>query len=507
MISALEIKVLDINSEFYGVNTSTLMENAGEAVANFINKNYNNKNKLLFFCGTGNNGGDGFVAARYLAKDYKIKLVLMGSENKIKSKIARKNFDKLEDLKIDILKVNQLSDNELSFLLDETDVIVDAMLGTGLSGKPKEPYSSIIKKINSSKKTVISVDVPSGLGSDVAVKPTATITFHNIKEGMNRKNSGIIKVVDIGIPEKAVKFVGPGELIIYYPKPEKNSHKGDNGVVLVVGGGPYIGAPALSGLAALRSGVDLVYILTPSRAAKAITSFSPLLIKQKRLAKDIAKLSPNLIVKELKTNDEKLCPEDVEYITEFLSKSDAVVIGPGLGKDDLTKNAVVSLIKLCVKSKKSIVVDADAFTAISSRLDIIKNSDCVITPHAGEFYTLTKIRLSENLEDRIKKVEGVARRLNITILLKGPIDIISNGKNTKLNEIHNPAMTVGGTGDVLAGIIGAMLAKGVEPFNAARIGAFLNGSAGNLAFKKRSYGLVATDIIDEIPNVLRRYLK
>jgi NAD(P)H-hydrate epimerase len=322
---------------------------------------------------------------------------------------------------------------------------------------------------------------------------------------MNKDNSGEIIVKDIGIPKKAIDYVGPGELITYYPKPKKESHKGENGRLLIVGGGPYYGAPALSSFAAQRTGVDLIYVATPKKVARAITSYSPLLIKPERLAKDVAKLSPTLIVKEL--NDENhLMSNDLEIIKNLNSKVDALVIGPGLGTENDTQKAVEKIIDFFVKNKKPMVIDADAIKVIGNKPDIIKNSQMVITPHTGEFKELTGVKLSSNINERKKNVETWAKKLGVTILLKGPIDIMSDGKETKLNNIHNESMTVGGTGDVLAGIIGALLSKGVEPFNAARAGIFINGEAGNFAYKKRSYGLIATDIIDEIPNVLRKYL-
>ncbi|RLF50377.1 MAG: NAD(P)H-hydrate dehydratase, partial [Thermoplasmata archaeon] len=296
----------------------------------------------------------------------------------------------------------------------------------------------------------------------------------------------------------------PGELSTYYPKPKKTSHKGDNGKLLVIGGGPYIGAPALSGLAALRTGIDLVFIAAPKRVAKAITSFSPF-IQPKKLAIGIAKLSPNLIVTELK-HDEILTPEDIGLIEKILSKVDAVVIGPGLGSENITKKAIEKIINRCVKNLKPMVIDADAIQVVGEKTELIKNTSTVITPHAGEFKELTGVKLPSETEGRKKTVEKYAKKIGVTILLKGSVDIISNGKETKLNDIHNPGMTVGGTGDVLAGITGALLSKKVGPYNAARISVFINGTAGNNAFKKRSYGLIATDIIDEISNVLKKYL-
>ena len=380
------------------------------------------------------------------------------------------------------------------------------MLGIGLSGSLREPYFTIVNRINSTKnKKIISVDIPTGFGTDKKIKPNYTITFHNKKIGMNIENSGDIIVKDIGIPKKAIDYVGPGELTTYYPKPKKESHKGENGRLLIVGGGPYYGAPALSSFAAQRTGVDLIFVATPKKVARAITSYSPLLIKPLRLAKDVAKLSPTLIVKEL--NDENhLVSNDLDIIKTLSSKVDALVIGPGLGSEVDTQIGVEKIIDFFIKNKKPVVIDADAIKVMGNKPDLIKNSQIVITSHSGEFKELTGVRLSSNLNERKKNVETWAKELGVTVLLKGPVDIISNGKETKFNDIHNESMTVGGTGDVLAGIVGALLSKGVEPFNAARAGIFINGEAGNFAFKKRSYGLIATDVIDEIPNVLRKYL-
>jgi NAD(P)H-hydrate epimerase len=152
------------------------------------------------------------------------------------------------------------------------------------------------------------------------------------------------------------------------------------------------------------------------------------------------------------------------------------------------------------------VIDADAIKVVGKDPKILKNSKTIVTPHCGEFKELTGVKLKEDIKTRKSEVEKQANKLGITILLKGPIDVISNGKQTKLNDIHNPSMTVGGTGDVLAGICVSLLSKAVKPFNAARIAAFLNGSAGNIAFDQKSYGLIATDIIDNIPTVLKKYI-
>lgn len=485
MISGKEIKVLDKNSEYFGVPPSQLMENAGKGVADFVINQLKPMDKsIIIFCGTGNNGGDGFVAARYLAETYKVSVFLTGKQ--IKTYIAKNTFNKLEKLNVKIYSPDHL--NEIDGLLTDNGIIIDSMLGIGLSGELREPFYTIVNNINStSDKTIVSVDTPTGLGTNISVKPGHTITFHDVKEGMDSNNSGEIHIVDIDIPKEAVTYVGPGELSTYYPRPKKQSHKGDNGSVLIVGGGPYIGAPALAGMAALRTGADLAFIVTPKRSWQSIASFSS-----------------NLIVKDL--NSDFLIPGDISIIRELLSKCDAVVIGPGLGSLKETERAIIKIVDLVINQNKPLVIDADAIKPVGEQVDVIKNSQTVVTPHAGEFKKLTGVGLPQNIGGRIETVNEWAEKLGITIFLKGYVDILSDGKKTKLNKVHNEAMTVGGTGDVLAGIIGALLSKGVEPFNAIRIAAFLNGEAGNEAFKKKSYGLLATDIVEEIPGILKKYL-
>ncbi len=506
MITSKEIKVIDKNSEFYGIPASELMENAGKGLADFINTKLKPKNKdILFFCGIGNNGGDGFVAARHLANQkHNVTVFLTGKEKNVKTKTSQENLRKLKKTNTKIYGLDSLE--KIDELIASSDVIVDSMLGIGLSGALREPYLGFVKKINASKnKTIVSVDMSTGLGTTSFVKPDYTVTFHDVKNGMNKSNCGEIRTVDIKVPQKAKEYVGPGELITFYPVPKKDSHKGENGRLLIVGGGPYYGAPALSSFAAQRTGVDLVYVATPKKVARAITSYSPLFIKPVKLAKNIAKFSPTLIVKELKDED-ILIKDDVPLIESLVSKVDTLLIGPGLGSAEETQKTVEKIVKIFVDNKKSIIIDADAIKVIGRKPDLILNSQTVLTPHAGEFKELTDVKLSKILDERKKHVQIWADKLGVTIILKGPVDIISNGTYTKLNDIHNPSMTVGGTGDVLAGIIGALLSKNVEPFNAARIGAFINGYAGNLAFKKRSYGLIATDVIEEIPNVLKSFL-
>jgi len=472
-MDATEVRVLDINSAFYGVPAETLMENAGKAVADFASREFKFSNCTVL-CGGGNNGGDGLVAARHLSTGFDVKVIMVRDA---KTPLARKNFRRVKRAGIPVRRYEKGMETD-------GELIIDAMLGIGISGELREPYSSISEEVNRSEARVISVDIPTGLGSESAIKPDATVTFHAVKDGMNEKNSGKIFVADIGIPEEAEAAVGPGDMV-YYPVPEKNSHKGDNGVVLTIGGGPYAGAPALAAVAALRTGADLSLVFTPEKVRKVVASFSPDIIA-------------------IPLDGDVLRTEHVAEIKKVLPRADAIVIGPGLGNDDETKKAVGSIMDECISLNKGMVVDADAIQVFGERKG---NGRVVVTPHAGEFGELTGITLPSEPEDRKRIVMEEARKRRCTILLKGNVDIISDGKGVKLNYIHNEGMTVGGTGDVLSGIVGALLSKGAPAYNAARMGALINGTAGNIVFESMGYGMTASDLLMAIPDAIKGYTK
>ncbi len=473
MLPYTEFRILDINAESLGVPTSLLMENAGRAVAKTVSDRFGARKRILVLCGTGNNGGDGFVAARYLRRDNKVSVLLARPAAEIKTAIAKEALLAVKDL------VMEDADKDLS----DFDVIIDALLGTGVKGHLSEPYSSLIDRVNRSSRPVMAVDVPSGLGTDKMVRPSITVTFHDAKEGMTKDNSGEIVIADIGIPKDAVRYVGPGEFV-HYPIPSPDSHKGMNGRVLIVGGGPYTGAPALAGLGAYRIKVDLVRIATPAR------SYLP-----------IAGYSPNFIVHEL--SGDVLTDEDVPQVMELIKSVEAVLIGPGLGSSEGTLQAIRAVVKGC---DKPLVIDADAITAVSKDRSVLEGKKGVITPHAGEFTTLSGGALPAEYEKRRKPAMELAKAIGFTILLKGRIDVIADGQRCKLNRTGNAGMSVGGTGDVLAGQVAGLLSRGVAPFDAARIAAYVNGAAGDLAYETLGFSLLATDVIDRIPLVLKRQL-
>jgi NAD(P)H-hydrate epimerase len=260
-------------------------------------------------------------------------------------------------------------------------------------------------------------------------------------------------------------------------KRHKDSHKGSNGIVLVVGGSKtFTGAPIFAGLGAMRAGADLAIITAPKRAADTAAAYSPDLIT-------------------VSLEGDFLTPEHVKRIEDYFDKADVMVIGPGLGQDKNTEKAVLELIRLF---NKLIIIDADALKTISKNLDVLKDKKIVLTPHRGEF---------EKLSGRVSSEEAVksfAAEQKCTVLLKGPTDIISNGRETKLNKTGNSGMTVGGTGDVLAGVTAGLTAQGVEPPNAAFAAAKIVGMAGDLAYISKGYGLLASDVLERIPEVLKK---
>jgi len=268
------------------------------------------------------------------------------------------------------------------------------------------------------------------------------------------------------------------------------SKKYDFGLLIVIGGSEfYSGSPALSAMAAFRAGVDMVRIIAPKRAADIIASFSPDLAAYPLEGKWLGKKHLATLI------------EMTEGAKEVAHGKTAVVIGGGVGRSEETQNVILEYLE---KVSVPVVIDADAIHAVSKKPEIILGKPFLITPHTYEFFVLTGREVYKlPQEEKIRAVKEEAARLKTTILLKGRTDIISDGKEVALNKTGGPFLTVGGTGDTLAGICGAILARGIDPFLAAQAAAFINGLAGEIAFKKLGEGLVATDLIEAIPEVIK----
>ena len=266
----------------------------------------------------------------------------------------------------------------------------------------------------------------------------------------------------------------------YYPKRNPWSHKGQFGYVLVVAGSKqYSGSPIFNSVAALRSGADLITVIGPKRAMDIAACFLP-----------------DIITYPL---DSELKPKHVSKILNLAKNFDSLIIGCGLNRSKETYRAIREIVK---KIDLPMVIDAEAIRAISEQKEVLKGKKAIITPHTEEFKVLTGEKPKPEIEDRKRKVKKWANKLETTILLKGHIDVISNGKRIALNKTGSPFMTKGGFGDTLSGICGTLLAQGIDTFKAAQIAAFINGRAGELACKKYKQGVLASDIFECIPLVI-----
>ena len=488
-ITSREMRALEINAEYYGISLLQLMENAGSNIAQETTQRFPNEKKIAIFCGLGGNGGDGFVAARHLlAAGYNVTVILVGKSRDISHEAAMKNWRILQSMqdKIPLLEVTDSS--EIPKVA--ADVVIDALLGTGTKGKLKPPISQVVEQINSLSAFKIAVDVPTGIDSDTgevlgsAVKADLTVTFHKGKMGLKKakKYVGDLVVKDIGLPQEIEQYAGPGDVYLAKKPRSPSAHKGDFGRLLVIGGSEvFSGAPTLVSLAALRTGVDIVYLAAPAKTAYAISSMSPDLIT-------------------IKLDGNNLKPNSMETLKPYLSMVDAVAMGPGLGLNPET----LDFVKLCVeeveKTGKPLLLDADGLKAFAKFKKPLK-VPLVLTPHAGEYAILTGEILPENQEERVLAVQKTAKKLNAVVLVKGKVDIVCDAERVKLNFTGNPGMTVGGTGDVLSGIVGGLMAQKVDPFEAAVAGAFVNGAAGDFVASEIGFHMVATDIINWIPRV------
>ena len=489
-ITSQQIRALENNAQYFGLNLLQLMENAGRSVAQETITRFKKNKKVTIFCGLGGNGGDGFVAARHLlAEGFDVNVVLAGRSRDISHEAALCNWEILVALQ-DKINFFEVYDSSLIPKV-KAGIIIDALLGTGTKGKLKSPISQIVDYINGLDLFKIAVDAPTGIDTDTgemlgtAIKANLTVTFHKAKPGLEKakKYVGELEVVNIGLPLEMERFAGPGDVLLAKKPRSPTAHKGDFGKLLVIGGSEtYSGAPTLVSLAALRTGVDIVYLAAPEKTAYAISA-----------------MSPNLIT--IKLEGENLNSANMEKIKPYLSLVDAVVIGPGLGLNLETVKFVKSCVDEVEKAKKPVLLDADGLKIFAKFKKPLK-IPLVLTPHAGEYAILMNEELPENQDERVLAIQKTAKKLNATILLKGKVDIICDAEFGKLNFTGNPGMTVGGTGDVLSGIVGGLMAQKVNGFEAAVAGAFVNGAAGDFAAEAIGFHMVATDIVDWIPRVL-----
>lgn len=479
-----EMGRIDRNAAYHGLSTLQLMENAGSQIARAISSRFEH-GKIVIIAGRGNNGGDAFVAARHL-RGFDLEVFLIGSSRDIRTEEARRNWEILQRANFRLREIRDSSDLPgVKGAIEDADIVIDAIFGTGISGEIREPEKGLIEMINASDAFKVAVDIPSGLdpetgSSRLCVRADLTVTFHRPKIGLlsdaARMYTGEIEVADIGIPPIFEMLTGPGDLEGIL-KRSKTSHKGDNGRVLIVGGGPFTGAPVLSALAALRSGADWVTLAVPESISAIAASFSP-----------------NLIVEPL--SSDHLVQDDLAIIRELIRHHDVTVLGMGAGRDPETIELMRSVIEISGK----LVLDADGLYALNLPL---RRKGVIITPHRGELSKIG-VEVEGDLTSFLMEFSG---RNNLTVLMKGVEDIISDGDSLRINRTGNAGMTVGGTGDVLSGILGAFYAICDDPLEAASAAAFISGAAGDLAFRESGYGLTATDVVDKIGVAMSLYLE
>ena len=495
--------VTDANCEYLGLSRLCLMEAAGKSLGEEVAKiavfTFAKPVKVVMFTGSGGNGGDAFVAARYLLnRGYDVDIYML--KDNIHSNEAKINLEILLNMKprLSRLTIHDLTDvGDFNLDEDEDFIVVDGILGTGIRGNLQKNIKKAIGVINESNGIKISIDVPSGMDpltgnvDDVAVVPDYTISFHKIKTGVRDAEEelvGGLVTADIGIPLEAEYFVNYGDFLRLKNR-DASSHKGNNGSVLIVGGSKdYHGAPAISGKAAFGAGVDLVYIATPESAAIPVKS-----------------ASEDLIVKTLE--GDYLSLNHLDEILELADKVDAVLIGPGSGINDDTSKLFNVLV---TKIKKPIVLDADCLKQVD--ISLIKNRDnVVLTPHLAEFnkFFNSKLKLDldsydfKKVDENITEFQIITKNVKGTVVVKGKNDLILSGSKFRINSSGNAGMTVGGTGDALAGIIVALLSQGLSTFDSACLGVFINGLAGDKAYEINGNGFSASDLVSYIGNVIK----
>jgi len=492
-ITSDEMQAAEYNSEYLGVTHFQLMEAVGAKAAQEIATRLRGKPnpRIHVIAGPGKNGGDGFAIARHLASQgYKVKVTLVARTSDIHDESAKQQLDTIVQM-TDSIQFESLPDSS-QLRPVEADIILDAILGYGVRGELRQPLLGAVRIINRSKGYKIGLDLPSGLDSDTgephgdAVKADLTISLHKIKQGLTKapQYTGETIALPIGIPPEAETYTGPGDFkILWKPRPA-TAHKGDYGRLLIIGGSEnFTGAPAFSALAATKCGTDLVYVASPAKTSDIIASYSPDLITVK-LPGDHLNL--------------RALPE----LSKWIATADAIVLGPGIGLHDETVDTVKKLISELGDQTKPMVLDADALKIFGRSRRRLRNPT-VLTPHQGEFAQVLQRKISPDTQLRQEAAKQLATETGAVVVLKGDLDIIADATRLKMNRTGNPYMTVGGTGDVLTGIIGAFLAQKVEPFKAAAAGAFLNGLAGDMLMREKGPTVTPLALVDHIPRAIK----
>lgn len=461
MIDLFETRRRELNYKYIHGEIYSLMERAGKGVAQFIEENIPDRKRILIVCGSGNNCGDSLVAGEELRKmNHDVKAVFIKGKESLHSD---ESVRALSNYKGEIDDISKLDED-----IRWCNLVIDGIFGTGITGEIKDPYKRIINNINASGKDILSVDVPSGLGTATQVKPQYTVTMMDLKPGMSEENSGKIVVKDIGVDEKCIVYSGPGDMLYLNP-PKPDSHKGMNGEIGIIAGWEYYGSAIIAAKAAMSFGVDLVFMFPIREKVELISTYSPY-----------------YIVREY----------DPEKSFETIRKLNAVLIGPGMGKSDRSFNVIKAVLS---KFNGPIVIDSDAIKLLGSQPDLIKGKKTIITPHQQEFRDISGFEPDE------ANMKFFSSEYNTITVLKGQIDKITDGNTVWYTQGGNARMTMGGTGDALAGLITAIVAHGVGLVEASRIGTFIMKAASDMSFKSKGYWYSLDDLLNMIPQVMMQH--
>ncbi len=513
LVTAKQMQDMDrLTIESFGIPGRVLMENAGRGATRMLIERFPGifQKKVGIFAGRGNNGGDGFVIARYLQEmGIKTTVYLLARKDKVKGD-ALANFKLLSPINVPVVEMpdpDAFINNKTSIL--HQDLLVDAILGTGLKSDVKDYFKQVIEFINGLKRPVFSVDIPSGLDSDnglpcgACVKADATATFGFAKTGHflfpGAKYVGDLEVIDIGIPAHIRKKVNPGQYLLTedtvenYLKPRAfDAHKGSVGHLFVIGGSPgKTGAAAMAAISAMKSGAGLVTLGVPE-------SLHPVL--------ETMCLEP-MTYPLAETKDGLVCESSFDKIMDLLSDKKCIAIGPGLGAGTSLKKLVCRVV---AESRIPVVIDADGLNNLAGNLDVLKTAKApiILTPHPGEMARLISSTPKTVQGDRIKCAREFAIDFNVHVVLKGARTIIAHPDgNVYINTTGNPGMASGGMGDVLTGIIGALIAQGYTPESAAHTGVYLHGAAADtLAGSNRPFGFLASEVAHGVPKEIGKLL-
>jgi len=517
--TAKEMQEIDrVTIEKSGIAGIVLMERAGLSVVSRINELYPDR-KVMVLCGSGNNGGDGFVIARELYNQGEDVEVYAVKPEKLKGD-AKINYSAAKKFGVKIYSVDKFLTLN-SKRLTQNSIIVDALLGTGLQNELRRPLSDVIDQVNDLSCRVIAVDIPTGISSDsgqvmgCAVKADHTVTFGLPKRGHllfpGADYAGQLFVEDIGFPARLldsdrirVSLVQKQDAVALLPQRARYSHKGSYGHVLFVAGSRgKTGAALMAARACLKTGAGLVTIGVPESLVNAFQS----------------RLTEEMILPLADNGSGAVSYNAADTILNFLRKRGSVLaIGPGLS----VSNEITGLVRrLITETGVPMVVDADGLNAVAGKSGILKKSRAplILTPHTGEMARLLNkgsgfggqgsdegVRLRDKIEqDRINMAVSFAKKTKTYLVLKGaPTITASPDGNAFINTSGNPGMATAGTGDVLTGMISAFLAQKMDPLEASVLGVYMHGLTGDaVASEKGQHSLIASDIIRGIPSVFR----